>query len=67
MRLRDSTRRIAVGLLNDHIAHCVTAAARGTQADAGALLAEVAAAIRQVVLRVGVLPGLPCFVVEQAA
>jgi hypothetical protein len=52
------------GLLNDHINHCVTAAARGSQAGADA---QVAVTIRQVVLRGGVPPGLPCCVVEQAA
>jgi CsoR family transcriptional regulator, copper-sensing transcriptional repressor len=42
-------QEVAVGLLNDHITHCVTAAARSSQADADARLGEVAATIRQVV------------------
>jgi len=40
---------VAVGLLNDHISHCVMAAARGPSPDAAARLGEVAATIRQVV------------------
>jgi hypothetical protein len=50
-----------------HITHRVTAAARGSQAGAGTQLAEVAAAVRQVVLRDDVLHRLPWCVVEQAA
>ena len=42
-------QEVAVGLLNDHITHCVTSAARGSQAEADAQLGEVAATIRQVV------------------
>jgi DNA-binding FrmR family transcriptional regulator len=42
-------QEVAVGLLNDHISHCVTAAARGAPDNGDAHLAEVAAAIRQVV------------------
>jgi hypothetical protein len=59
-----TARALQWGLLNDHINHCVTAAARGSQAGADA---QVAVTIRQVVLRGGVPPGLPCCVVEQAA
>jgi DNA-binding FrmR family transcriptional regulator len=42
-------QEVAVGLLNDHIAHCVTATAAHSQHDADAQLAEVAATIRQVI------------------
>ena len=42
-------QEVAVGLLNDHIAHCVTAAAGNSTDDRGARLAEVAATIRQVI------------------
>src|SRR5215472_10838831 len=35
-------QEVAVGLLNDHIAHCVTAAAGNSTDDRGARLAEVA-------------------------
>jgi DNA-binding FrmR family transcriptional regulator len=42
-------QEVAVGLLNDHLSHCVMAAARGTPEDGGAHLGEVAATIRQVI------------------
>jgi len=42
-------QEVAVGLLNDHISHCVMAAARTAPGDGDARLAEVAATIRQVV------------------
>jgi DNA-binding FrmR family transcriptional regulator len=42
-------QEVAVGLLNDHISHCVMGAARSSQADADARLGEVTATIRQVV------------------
>ena len=42
-------QEVAVGLLNDHLGHCVRDAARRSDADADATLAEVAGAIRQVV------------------
>jgi DNA-binding FrmR family transcriptional regulator len=42
-------QEVAVGLLNDHVQHCVLAAARTSQADGEARLDEVAATIRQVV------------------
>lgn len=42
-------QEVAVGLLNDHLATCVTAAARSSAADGDARLGEVAATIRQVV------------------
>jgi CsoR family transcriptional regulator, copper-sensing transcriptional repressor len=42
-------QEVAVGLLNDHLRHCVMAAARGTPDDGDARLGEVAATIRQVV------------------
>ena len=42
-------QEVAVGLLNDHIAHCVTAAAAHSPDDADTRLAEVAATIRQVI------------------
>jgi DNA-binding FrmR family transcriptional regulator len=41
-------QEVAVGLLNDHLHHCVLAAARSSDADARAHLDEVAATIRQV-------------------
>jgi hypothetical protein len=41
-----TARALPRGLLNDHINHCVTAAARGSQAGADA---QLAATIRQVV------------------
>jgi DNA-binding FrmR family transcriptional regulator len=40
-------QEVAVGLLNDHLRHCVHDAAR--RSDADAVLAEVAGTIRQVV------------------
>ena len=40
-------QEVAVGLLNDHLGHCVVAAAR-TPGGASAELSEVAATIRQV-------------------
>ena len=42
-------QEVAVGLLNDHLQHCVMAAARSSDADGQARLDEVAATIRQVV------------------
>ena len=42
-------QEVAVGLLSDHVRHCVRDAASGPQGDAQASLDEVAAAIRQVV------------------
>ena len=42
-------QEVAVGLLNDHLRHCVRDAARGSDSGADAALAEVAGAIRQVV------------------
>jgi DNA-binding FrmR family transcriptional regulator len=42
-------QEVAVGLLNDHLQHCVIAAARGSEVDGDARLDEVAATIRQVV------------------
>ena len=42
-------QEVAVGLLNDHLRHCVLAAARGSQDAGAASLDEVAGAIRQVV------------------
>ncbi len=42
-------QEVAVGLLNDHLNHCVLAAAERSDADRDARLDEVAAAIRQVV------------------
>lgn len=41
-------QEVAVGLLNDHVRHCVTAAVN-SPAEGDAQLAEVAATIRQVV------------------
>jgi hypothetical protein len=38
-----------VGILNDHISHCVTGVAPGSSAEGDARLAEVAATIRLVV------------------
>ena len=40
---------VAVGLLNDHLRHCVSNAVGKTGADGDQLLAEVAGTIRQVV------------------
>jgi DNA-binding FrmR family transcriptional regulator len=42
-------QEVAVGLLNDHLQHCVLAAARGSDSDGNARLDELAATIRQVV------------------
>ena len=42
-------QEVAVGLLNDHIAHCVTGAAASSAEEGEARLAEVAATIRQVI------------------
>lgn len=42
-------QEVAVGLLNDHLAHCVAGAARSSDAEGEAALAEVAGIIRQVV------------------
>ncbi len=42
-------QEVAVGLLNDHLLHCVMAGARRSDADGEALLDEMAATIRQVV------------------
>jgi CsoR family transcriptional regulator, copper-sensing transcriptional repressor len=42
-------QEVAVGLLNDHLRHCVTAAAAGSPDDGDARLAEVTATIRQVI------------------
>jgi DNA-binding FrmR family transcriptional regulator len=42
-------QEVAVGLLNDHLRTCVSAAARNSPADGDARLAKVAATIRQVV------------------
>ena len=42
-------QEVAVGLLNEHVQHCVLAAARDGDVEADARLAEVAAAIRQMV------------------
>ena len=41
-------QEVAVGLLNDHLHHCVMAAARGADADGEERLDEVAGTIRQV-------------------
>lgn len=42
-------QEVAVGLLNDHLRHCVLGAARSSDDDGTARLDEVAATIRQVV------------------
>ena len=42
-------QEVAVGLLNDHLQQCVTAAARSSEDQGEASLAEMAATIRQVV------------------
>jgi DNA-binding FrmR family transcriptional regulator len=39
---------VAVGLLNDHMQHCVVAAAKRNESDGDARLDEIAATIRQV-------------------
>jgi DNA-binding FrmR family transcriptional regulator len=41
-------QEVAVGLLNDHLRHCVLSAARGADADSQACLDEVTGTIRQV-------------------
>ena len=42
-------QEVAVGLLNDHISHCVMSAARSAPEDGDARLGELAATIRQVI------------------
>ncbi len=42
-------QEVAAGLLNDHLRHCVASAARRSDIDAEAALAEVAGTIRQVI------------------
>jgi len=42
-------QEVAVGLLNDHLAHCVASAASRSGAEGEAALAEVAGTIRQVI------------------
>jgi DNA-binding FrmR family transcriptional regulator len=42
-------QEVAVGLLNDHLRHCVTAAAADSAQEGDARLAEVTATIRQVI------------------
>jgi CsoR family transcriptional regulator, copper-sensing transcriptional repressor len=42
-------QEVAVGLLSDHLRHCVADAARRSEADAGDCLAEVTGTIRQIV------------------
>jgi DNA-binding FrmR family transcriptional regulator len=42
-------QEVAVGMLNDHLRHCVMAAVKASDADGQARLDEVAATIRQVV------------------
>ena len=42
-------QEVAVGLLNDHLRHCVTAAAASSPDGGDAGLAEVTAVIRQVI------------------
>ncbi len=42
-------QEVAVGLLSDHVGHCVLTAARGSEEDMLASLDEVAGTIRQVV------------------
>lgn len=42
-------QEVAIGLLNDHLSHCVMAAARSTPDDGDARLGELAATIRQVI------------------
>ncbi len=41
-------QEVSIGLLNDHLRHCVTAAAANSAADGEEQLAEVTAIIRQV-------------------
>ena len=42
-------QEVAVGLLNDHLHHCVVSAVRASEADGQASLGEVASTIRQVI------------------
>jgi CsoR family transcriptional regulator, copper-sensing transcriptional repressor len=42
-------QEVAVGLLNDHLRHCVSAAIRASDADGERALDEVAGAVRQVI------------------
>ncbi len=42
-------QEVAVGLLTDHLHHCVVNAARASEADGQASLGEVASTIRQVI------------------
>jgi DNA-binding FrmR family transcriptional regulator len=42
-------QEVAIGLLNDHLRHCVTAAAAGSPDERDTHLAEVTATIRQVI------------------
>ncbi len=42
-------QEVAVGLLNDHLHHCILSAARNSEPDGEAQLDEVATTIRQVV------------------
>jgi CsoR family transcriptional regulator, copper-sensing transcriptional repressor len=42
-------QEVAAGLLNDHLAHCVTDAVRSSEEAGAAALAEVAGTIRQVI------------------
>src|SRR6266581_8619620 len=42
-------QEVAVGLLNDHLRHCVLTAARGSQDGGAVRLEEVTGAIRQIV------------------
>jgi DNA-binding FrmR family transcriptional regulator len=42
-------QEVAIGLLNDHLRHCVTAAAANSPDECDARLAEVTATIRQVI------------------
>jgi DNA-binding FrmR family transcriptional regulator len=42
-------QEVAVGMLNDHLQHCVMAAAQASPSEGQARLGEVAATIRQVV------------------
>jgi CsoR family transcriptional regulator, copper-sensing transcriptional repressor len=42
-------QEVAVGLLNDHLHHCVISAARASDTDGEASLTEVARTIRQVI------------------
>jgi DNA-binding FrmR family transcriptional regulator len=42
-------QEVAAGLLNDHLAHCVSSALRRPDAEGEAALAEVAGTIRQVI------------------